>query len=63
LITSGHAGDQHGDADDEDAYDRGQSDAGKRDDAGEKINYAECHDPAALGAQRLERRTVEGVCI
>jgi len=37
----GHAGDDHHDADDEDAYDRRKDDAGERDQPGNNIDHAE----------------------
>jgi hypothetical protein len=46
----GDAGDDHHHADDEDARDGGHHNAAERDKPGEQVDYAECDDPARLGA-------------
>jgi hypothetical protein len=46
----GNAGDDHHNADDEDARDGGHHNAAKRDKPDDEIDGAQCDDPAPLGA-------------
>ena len=52
----GDAGDEHHDADDQNARHGRAEDAAERDDPGDEVNDAEGDDPPPFGVQRRERR-------